>query len=121
MTTGNALTAITGYLQQQLAGPGFTEREVDRLDHLTVVQAGCNGGLLILNVTMTIVQDDYLNAAGQVNHQDPSVGQQLNLLLEYARSGGIWKETAFSDLTSPGATPTPQTVRFDRHSLLYFA
>ncbi|MGA7988132.1 MAG: hypothetical protein WCB51_07015 [Candidatus Dormiibacterota bacterium] len=121
VTMGGALTAITSYLQQQLVGPGFTEREVDHLDQLTVVQAGCNGGLLILNVTMTIVQDDYLNAAGQVNHRDPSVGQQLNVLAEYARSGGVWKETAFSDLTSPGATPTPQTVRICQCSLLYFA
>jgi hypothetical protein len=121
VTTGSALTAITTYLQQQLVGPGFTEREVDHLDQLTVVQAGCNGGLLILNVTMTLAQDDYLNAAGRVDHQDPSVGQALNLLLEYVRSGGVWKESAFSDLTAPAATPTPQTVRFPRHSLLYFA
>jgi hypothetical protein len=121
VTAGSALTAITTYLQQQLVGPGFTEREVDHLDQLTVVQAGCNGGLLILNVTMTLVQDDYLNAAGHVDHHDPSVGQQLNVLQEYVESGGVWKETAFSDLTQPGATPTPQTVRFSRGSLLYFA
>jgi hypothetical protein len=121
VTTGSALTAINTYLQQQLVGPGFTEREVDHLDQLTVVQAGCKGGLLILNVTMTVVQDDYLNAAGKVDHQDPSVGQELNLLQEYAQSGGVWKETAFSDLTPPGATATPQTVRFSRRSLLYFA
>ncbi len=121
VTTGAALTAITTYLQQQLVGQGLTEREVDHLDQLTVVQAGCNGGLLILNVTMTLVQDDYLNVAGQVDHHDASVGQNLNLLLEYVRSGGVWKETAFSDLTQPGATPTPQTVRFSRCTLLYFA
>lgn len=121
VTTGNALTAITTYLKQQLTGPDLTEREVDHLDHLTVVQGGCNGGLLILNVTMTLVQDDYLNAAGKIDHQDPSVGQQLNLLQEYARSDGVWKETAFSDLTPPAATPTPQTVQFSPHSLLYFA
>jgi hypothetical protein len=121
VTTGSALTAITTYLQQQLVGPGFTEREVDHLDQLTVVQAGCNSGLLILNVTMTLVQDDYLNAAGQIDHHDPSVGQELNLLQEYVQSGGAWKETAFSDLTSPGTTPTPETVRFSSCSLLYFA
>jgi hypothetical protein len=121
VTTGSALTAITTYLQQQLVGPGFTEREMDHLDQLTVVQAGCNGGLLILNVTMTLVQDDYLNAAGRVNHRDPSVGQELNLLQEYVQSGGVWKETAFSDLNPAGASPTPQTVRFWRGSLLYFA
>ena len=83
---------------------------MDHLDQLTVVQAGCNGGLLILNVTMTLVQDDYLNAAGKVDHQDASVGQQLNLLQEYVRSGGGWKETDFSDLTPPGASPTPQIL-----------
>ena len=110
VTTGNALTTITAYLQQQLVARNFTEREVDHLDQLTVVQAGCSGSRLILNVTMTLVQDDYLNAAGKVDHQDASVGRQLNLLQEYVRSGAGWKETDFSDLTTPGASPTPQIL-----------
>jgi hypothetical protein len=110
VTTGNALTTIDAYLRQQLIARNFTEREVDQLDQVTVVQAGCNGGRLILNVTMTLVQDDYLNAAGKVDHQDASVGQELNLLQEYVRSGAGWKETDFSDLTAPGASPTPQIL-----------
>jgi hypothetical protein len=110
VTTGTALTTITTYLQQQLVGHGFTEREVDRLDQLTVVQAGCNGSRLILNVTMTLVQDDYLNAAGVVDHQDAQVGRALNMLQEYVRSGSGWKETDFSDLTPPAASPTPQIL-----------
>lgn len=110
VTTGNALTTITAYLQQQLVAHAFTEREVDHLDQLTVVQAGCDGSRLIINVTMTLVQDDYLNAAGEVDHQDSSVGRELNLLQEYVRSGAGWKETDFSDLTPPGATPTPQIL-----------
>ena len=59
---------------------------------------------------MTLVQDDYLNARGTVDHQDASVGRHLNLLQEYVRSGAGWKETDFSDLTAPGASPTPQTL-----------
>lgn len=110
VTTGTALTTITTYLQQQLVAHGFTEREVDHLDQLTIVQAGCNGGRLILNVTMTLVQDDYLDAAGRVDHEDPALGHELNLLQEYVRSGNGWKETAFSDLTSRGASPTPQVL-----------
>ena len=110
VTTGNALTTINAYLQQQLVARSFTEREVDHLDQLTVVQAGCNGTRLVLNVTMTLVQDDYVNAAGKVDHQDTSVGRQLNLLQEYVRSGAGWKETDFSDLTAPGASPTPQIL-----------
>ena len=43
VATGNALTTITAYLQQQLVARHFTEREVDHLDQVTVVQAGCNG------------------------------------------------------------------------------
>ena len=110
VTTGNAQTTITAYLQQQLVGQGLTEREIDHLDRLSVVQAGCDGSRLILNVTMTLVRDDYLNAAGRVDHQDASVGRQLNLLQEYVRSGSGWKETDFSDLTPPGANPTPQIL-----------
>jgi hypothetical protein len=121
VTTGNALTEITAYLEQQLVAHGLTEREVDRLNQLTIVQAGCNGGRLILNVTMTLLQDDYLKAGGAIDHRDPSVGNALNLLEEYVRSGGAWKESDFSDLTPPGASPTPQLLRHLPSSLLYFA
>jgi hypothetical protein len=121
VTTGSALTAITTYLEQQLVARGLTEHEVDRLDDLKIVQAGCNGGRLILNVTMTLVQDDYLQAGGAVDHRDPSVGSPLNLLQEYVRSGGSWKESDFSDLTPPAASPTPQLLRLLPAALLYFA
>lgn len=110
VTTGNALTTISAYLQRQLVNEHLTEHEVDQLDQLTVVQAGCNGGLLILNVSMRLVQDDYLNAAGKVDHHDASVGKVLNLLQEYALSDGVWKETDFSNLSPPGASPTPNVV-----------
>jgi hypothetical protein len=120
VTTGNALTEITTYMGQQLVARGLTEHEVDRLDRLTVVQAGCDGGRLILNVTMTLVQDDYLKA-GAVDHRDPSVGRAFNLLQEYMRSGGSWKESDLSDLTPPGASPTPQLLRLSHASLVYFA
>jgi hypothetical protein len=107
VTTGNALTTITTYLQQQLVAHSLTEREVDHLDQLTVVQAGCNGGRLVLNITMTLAQDDYLSATGKIDHEDADVGQALNLLQEYVRSGSGWKEIDFSDLTRPAASPTP--------------
>jgi hypothetical protein len=121
VTTGDALTEITTYLEQQLVAHGLTEHEVDRLDRLTVVQAGCNGGRLSLNVIMTLVQDDYLKAGGAVDHRDPAVGRTLNLLQEYVQSGGAWKESAFSDLTPAAASPTPQLLQRSPATLLYLA
>jgi hypothetical protein len=121
VTTGNALAQITRYMEQQLVARGLTEHEVDRLDQLSVVQAGCNGSRLIVNVTMTLVQDDYLKTGGAVDHRDPSVGRAFNLLQEYVQSGGSWKETDLSDLTPPGASPTPQLLRLSQVGLLYFA
>jgi hypothetical protein len=112
VTTGDALTLITNYLQRQLISQAFTEHEVDRLDSLRVVDAGCNGTHLILNVTMTVVQDDYLNADGSVNHSDPSVGMPVNLLQEYVKVGGVWKESDLSDLSQPAANPTPTLLGF---------
>jgi hypothetical protein len=114
VTTGNALAQITTYMEQQLVARGLTEHEVDRLDQLSVVQAGCNGSRLIVNVTMTLVQDDYLKTGGAVDHRDPSVGSAFNLLQEYVQSGGSWKETDLSDLTPPGASPTPQLLRLSQ-------
>jgi hypothetical protein len=111
VTTGNALAQITTYMEQQLVARGLTEHEVDRLDQLSVVQAGCNGSRLIVNVTMTLVKDDYLKAGGAVDHRDPSVGRAFNLLQEYVESDGSWKEIDVSDLTPPNAGPTPQLLR----------
>jgi hypothetical protein len=121
VTTGNALAQITTYMEEQLVARGLTEHEVDRLDQLSVVQAGCNGSRLIVNVTMTLVQDDYLKSGGAVDHRDPSVGRAFNLLQEYVRSSGSWKESDLSDLTPPGASPSPQLLRLPRLTLLYFA
>lgn len=121
VTTGNALAQITTYMEEQLVARGLTEHEVDRLDQLSVVQAGCNGSRLIVNVTMTLVQDDYLKLGGAVDHRDPSVGRAFNLLQEYVRSSGSWKESDLSDLTPPDASPSPQLLRLPRLTLLYFA
>jgi len=110
VTTGNALAEITTYLEH-LVAQGLTEREVDRLDRLTVVQAGCDGGRLIVNINMTVVQDDYLKAGGGFDHRDPSAGTTLNLLQAYVRAGGSWKESDSSNLTPPAAGPTPQLLR----------
>jgi hypothetical protein len=112
VTTGDALTLITSYLQRQLVSQAFTEHEVDRLDSLRVVDAGCNGTHLVLNVTMTVVQDDYLNADGSVNHSDPSVGTPVNLLQEYVKLGGVWKESDLTDLSQAAPSPTPTLLGF---------
>lgn len=110
VTTGRALEGVQQYLAQQLEANNWTEHEVDKLESLTVVNAGCNNGTLTLRVTMTLVTDDYLNTSGQVDHKDPSAGQTLHFLNSYTRSGGEWKENDFENLDQPGPTQSPQII-----------
>jgi hypothetical protein len=98
---GTAGDEIRQYLQSTLISKGLTEREKERLDDLTVVQAGCNGEPLTVNLTETLVQDDYLAKDGHVDHQDPSVGQSLHMLESYVRSGSTWKLIALTSLDQP--------------------
>ncbi|HEX6538297.1 MAG TPA: hypothetical protein VF155_03865 [Candidatus Dormibacteraeota bacterium] len=104
-TSGAALAAVQQYLAQQLVANNWTEHEVDRLDALSIVDAGCNNGTLQLHVTITVVTDEYLTANGQVDHHDTSEGQQAHLSNSYVRFGGKWKETELLDLDQ--ATPAP--------------
>ncbi len=110
VATGNAFGLITDYLQNQLVNQHFTEREVDRLDSLTVVNAGCNNGTLELKVGVTATRDDYLTPSGHVDHSDPLVGVLLHIDESFTRSGGGWKESDFVDLDLPPASPTPQLL-----------
>jgi len=106
VATGDAERLIDLYLQQQLEASSFTEREVDRLDTLSVVDAGCSGGQLELRVTIDLVQDDYLKPDGHVDHADSQVGSTIHFDETFTRAGGAWKESSFMDLDQ--ATPTPQ-------------
>jgi hypothetical protein len=110
VTTGAALQGVQQYLAQDLEANKWTEREVDHLESLTVVNAGCNNSTLQLRVTMTLVTDEYLNGSGQVDHHDPSEGQQLHFVDEYVRSGVTWKESNFINLDQPGPTPPSQII-----------
>jgi hypothetical protein len=110
VTTGAALQGVQLYLNQQLIANNWTEHEVDKLESITVVNAGCNSSTLQLRVTMTLVTDDYLDAGGKVDHQDPSTGQTLHFLNFYQRSGGTWKETEFQNLDQPGPSQSPQII-----------
>jgi len=105
---GTAGDEIRQYLQTTLIDKGLTERERERLDDLTVVQAGCGGEPLTVNVTETLVQDDYLARDGHVDHQDAGVGQTLHMLESYVRSGSTWKLIALTSLDQP--TPDGSTV-----------
>jgi len=105
---GTAGDEIRQYLQTTLISKGLTEREKERLDDLTIVQAGCGGEPLTVNVTETLVQDDYLARDGHVDHKDASVGQTLHMLESYVRSGSTWKVIALTSLDQP--TPIPITV-----------
>lgn len=101
---GTAGDEIRQYLQSTLISKGLTEREKERLDDLTVVQAGCNGEPLTVNITETLVQDEYLARDGHVDHQDSSVGQSLHMLESYVRSGSTWKLIALTSLDQPTAS-----------------
>jgi hypothetical protein len=110
VATGTALMEIQQYLQQTLVAHNLTEREVDKLQSIKIVDAGCNAGTLKLQVTMTLVQDDYLAADGHVDHADMLVGQTLHTLQSYVRSGGTWRESDFQSLDQPPSSATPQLV-----------
>ncbi|MFN2583035.1 MAG: hypothetical protein ABR498_09880 [Candidatus Dormibacteria bacterium] len=110
VATGTALQGVQQYVQQQLQANGWTESEVDKLQSLTIVSAGCNNGTLEVRVTMTLVKDDYVKANGQVDHQDESVGKTLHFLDFYVRESGVWKESDFQDLDKPAPSQTPQLI-----------
>lgn len=105
VATGNALALIQQYIQTTLVQANLTEKEVDRLDALNILSAGCNNGTLTVHVTMTVVRDDYLNPAGKVDHSDPQVGATLHLDESFVRAGSGWKESDFTNLDSPSQTP----------------
>jgi hypothetical protein len=105
VATGNALALIQQYIQTTLVQANLTEKEVDRLDALTVLNAGCNNGTLTVHVTMTVTRDDYLTPTGKVDHSDPQVGATLHLDESYMRAGSSWKESDFTNLDAPSQTP----------------
>jgi hypothetical protein len=108
VATGQAADLIKQYLQEQLIAHGFTEREVDKLRSLTVLEAGCDGGRLQVQVTETVVQDDYVKPNGQLDHSDALVGKTINVVQTFVRSGAGWKESDFADLDQGTPSPTPQ-------------
>ena len=105
---GTAADEISQYLQQNLIDKKLTERERERLDDLTLVEPGCNGQPLTVNVTETLVQDDYLATDGHVDHSDANVGHSLHLLESYVRAGNTWKVVALTSLDQP--TPSGNFV-----------
>lgn len=111
IATGAALQAVQQYLSGQLVANKWTEREVDKLDSITVVNAGCNNGTLIVHGTMTLVTDEYLSADGKVDHHDSEEGSQQEFVDNYVRVGGFWKESQLQNPNQgPPGTPTPQII-----------
>ncbi|HEV7679524.1 MAG TPA: hypothetical protein VGQ42_13240 [Candidatus Dormibacteraeota bacterium] len=104
---GAAATQMQQYLQQRLIDQHLTERELERLDDLSIVEAGCGSGPLTVRVTETLVQDDYIDAGGSVDHTDPGVGSASHVLESYVRSGDVWKVITISSLDQ---TPNPGTT-----------
>lgn len=104
VATGQALTGLQQYIQDNLVAKGFTEREVDTLDSLTVTNAGCNDGPLRVTIRTTLKQDDYLRSNGAVDHSDAAVGTQQSLDETFVRDNGVWKEADVND--SGAASPS---------------
>jgi hypothetical protein len=109
VSTGAALTVRSDYIRTTLTDKHLTEREVDRLDNLSVTNGGCTGGALTVDVTITLTKDDYLRADGTVDHADASVGTQFERVITYVRTGGVWKESDITDLGG-GQTQAPSLV-----------
>jgi hypothetical protein len=108
VATGQAEQVINEYLQNDLIAHDFTENEVDKLRSLTVLEAGCDGGRLRVQVAETVVQDDYLKPDGAVDHSDALVGTTITVVQTFVRSGKGWKESDFADLDQGTPNPTPQ-------------
>ena len=110
VATGAALEAIQTYLAQQLEANNWTEREVDKLDSLTVATAGCNNGTLVVHGTITLVTDEYLAADGQVDHHDTEEGQKQDFIDNYVRVGGYWKQSQLQNPNPAAPTATPEVI-----------
>ena len=110
VATGAALEAIQTYLAQQLEANNWTEREVDKLESLTVASAGCNNGTLVVHGTITLVTDEYLAGDGQVDHHDSQEGQKQDFIDNYVRVGGYWKESQLQNPSQAAPTATPQVI-----------
>ena len=110
IATGAGLSAVQQYLARQLVANHWTEREVDKLDSLTVVNAGCNNGTLIVHGTITLVTDEYVAADGTVDHHDSEEGSQQEFIDNYVRVGGFWKQSQLQNPNQTGPTPPPQVI-----------
>ena len=110
VATGAALEAIQTYLAQQLEANNWTEREVDKLDSLTVATAGCNNGTLVVHGTITLVTDEYLTGDGQVDHHDSEEGQKQEFIDNYVRVGGYWKQSQLQNPNPAAPTATPEVI-----------
>ncbi|MBV8528747.1 MAG: hypothetical protein JOZ75_10555 [Candidatus Dormibacteraeota bacterium] len=110
VATGAALQAIQTYLAQQLEANHWTEREVDKLDSLTVANAGCNNGTLVVHGTLTLITDEYLAGDGQVDHHDSQEGQKQDFIDNYVRVGGYWKQSQLQNPNQSAPTATPEVI-----------
>ena len=110
VATGAALQAIQTYLVQQLEANNWTEREVDKLESLTVASAGCNKGTLVVHGTITLVTDEYLAGDGHLDHHDSQEGQKQDFTDNYVRVGGYWKQSQLQTPNQAAPTATPQVI-----------
>jgi len=105
LAAGTAAAQLHQYVQQRLLDAHLTEREVQRLDSISVLQPACGNQPLTVRVYVTLVADDYLAADGHVDHRDPGVGQTSEVLESYVRTPGGWKVVTIASLVPPAASP----------------
>jgi hypothetical protein len=105
LAQGTAATQLRAYVQQRLLDQHLTEREVQRLDSISVLQPACGSQPLTVRVYVTLVQDDYLAADGHVDHRDPGVGQSSEVIESYVRTPGGWKVITIATLGTPAPSP----------------
>jgi hypothetical protein len=102
---GTAAEELRVYIQTNLLDHKLTEREQERLDDVRVLQPGCHGAPLTLQVRETLVHDDYLAPDGHVDHVDAGVGSTHTLVDTYFRTGDTWRITAIEPADQ--STPAP--------------
>ena len=105
LAQGTAAAQLRQYVQQRLLDAHLTEREVQRLDSISVLQPACGNQPLTVRVFVTLVADDYLAADGHLDHRDPGVGQTSEVLESYVRTQSGWKVVTIATLVPPSASP----------------
>lgn len=110
VAAGPAADQLRQYFQRQLTAQNLVERETDRLDDVVVLDPACSNAPLVLRVTETLVQDDYLRPDGAIDHRDARVGSQLHYVMTYERTSDGWRLWQITSLDGSSGPPPGNVV-----------